>query len=381
MPERERAPTGFDGYERAVGSPGTRNLLLVLSLIDLANDVVARIADAVPGAVALLTPAGGLTHGAEAALIERLQRHLALNPNVGAVLVVGVAGEQLRNLPQDVTSTGRLADAIGLTEHLDSAAAVAHGTALGREFAAKLAAQPRVRLPLSALRVGLRSSSSSLESARLVNPAVGAVVDALVAAGGSVAFGEAADLAGVAPALIERGSDQASHDALQAAMVEPVRRSRDLGASAPDPTPTNIEGGIDTLEKKGEGALRRLGSGPIHGVFRFGDSMPPTGLRMMAGPGSAAICLTGLAAAGCTLVLYTVGMTSMACASPLSPIIKIGPPLLARSRDVDLVVADSSGSGARELLALVAEIASGRVSASKSMQGRSFMLPAYLPPL
>lgn len=130
---------------------------------------MTRIADAVPGAVALLTSAGGLTHGPEAALIDQLQRHIALNPNVGAVLVVGVAGEQLRNLPQDVTRTGRLVAAIGIAEHLDSAAAVAHGTGLGREFAAKLAAHPRVQLPLSALRVGLRSSSSSLESARLVN--------------------------------------------------------------------------------------------------------------------------------------------------------------------------------------------------------------------
>lgn len=206
-------------------------------------------------------------------------------------------------------------------------------------------------------------------------------MDALVAAGGSVAFGEAADLAGVRPALIERGSDQPSRDALQSAMAEPVRRSRELGASAPDPTPTNMAGGIDTLEKKGEGALRRLGSGPIHGVFRFGDPIPSSGLRMMAGPGSAAICLTGLTAAGCTLVLYTVGMSSIACASPLSPIIKIGPSLLARSRDLDLVVADTSDTDARDLLAFIVEVASGRASASESMQGRRFMLPAYLPPL
>ena len=98
--------------------------------------------------------------------------------------------------------------------------------------------------------------------------------------------------------------------------AEPVRLSRELGSRAPDPTPTNSAGGIDTIDKKGHGALRPLGTGP----------------------GSAAVCLVGLAAAGCTLIVYTVGMTSIASAAPLTPVLKVGPPLLAASRDIDLPV-------------------------------------------
>ena len=371
----------FDGYVRADGSAGTRNLILVVSLIDLANDVAARTADLLPGAVALLTPGGGLSFGAEAALIGRLRRRTALNPNVGAVLVVGSAGKELQRWPGEIAATGRPSEAICLSDQRDSVAAVIAGVELGQRFAATLSGQSRRRVPLSALRIGLRSSSSSLVSARLVNTAVGTVVDTVVENGGAVAFGETADLAGVSEALAERGADPPTAAALRQAMADPVRLSRELGSRAPDPTPTNAAGGIDTIEKKGQGALRRLGTGCVHAVFPYGDGMAPTGLQMMTGPGSAAVCLAGLAAAGCTLVLYTVGMTSITSAAPLTPVLKVGPPLLATSRDIDVPVAEPPGDAGLRLLALVLETASGRASAGETLQGRHLMLPGYLPPL
>ncbi len=128
----------FDGYVRADGSVGTRNLILVVSLIDLANDVAARTADLLPGAVALLTPGGGLSFGAEAALIGQLRRRTALNPNVGAVLVVGSAGEELQRWPGEIAATGRPSEAICLSDQRDSVAAVTAGVELGQRFAAAL---------------------------------------------------------------------------------------------------------------------------------------------------------------------------------------------------------------------------------------------------
>ncbi len=374
-------PTGFHGFLRADGLAGTRNLLLVVCLIDLANDVAALIADALPGAVAVLTPAGGLSFGAEAALIERLRRRLAVSPNVGAVLIVGAAGEALRSWPDEIAATGRPAAAICISDQRDSVSAVETGVLLGQGFIAKLQAQDRVELPLSALRIGLRSSSSSLISARLVNSAVGGVIDTVVQAGGCAAFGELADLAGVSEGLAARAADPTTQTALREAMEAPVRLSRALGSGAPDPTPTNMAGGIDTLEKKGQGALRRLGSGPIHAVFPYGEQMTGAGLQMMDGPGSAAICLTGLEAAGCTLLIYTVGMTSITCAAPLMPMLKVGPPLLAESRDIDLSVADPAGDAAAQLLTLVREAASGRPTAGELRGSRHIILPDHLPPL
>lgn len=371
--------TGFEGFVRADGRVGTRNLVLVMSLIDLANDVVSRIADGVSGAVALLTPAGGLSFGAEAALIEHLRTRIVANPNVGAVLVVGAAGAALERWPEGVAASGRPAAALCLSDQTDSVAAVEAGVAVGRQFLAILSGQARAPVPLSALRIGLRSSSSSLVSADVVNGTVGAVVDAVVGSGGAVAFGETADLAGVAGLFAARGATEEVCAALRIAMQTPVRLSLALGQSAPDPTPTNKAGGIDTLELKGRGALRRLGTGPIHGVLPYGEAMAD-GLQLMEGPGSAAICLTGLAASGCTLLLYTVGMSSITAAAPLTPAIMVGPPLLADSRDVDFAVTERSAEACRSLLELVCETASGRASAAETLQGRRVMLPEHLPP-
>jgi altronate dehydratase len=65
-----------------------------------------------------------------------------------------------------------------------------------------------------------------------------------------------------------------------------------------------MQGGIGRIEIKGRSVLRRLGGRPIQGVFPFGEEMPASGLHLMDGPGSAAICLAGLAAAGCTPRLH-----------------------------------------------------------------------------
>jgi len=371
----------FCMYVRQDGTAGIRNLLLVVSVIDLANDVAMRIATALDDSVAVLSPGGGLSFGKEAALLERLRRRLVCNPNVGGAIFVGPNAALLGAAESDIRATGRLSAAISLSEAKDSIDAVQAGLQAGRSILAALQAAPRVALSFAALRIGLRSSNSSLESAKLVNPVVGMLADEAVRQGGTVCFSELADLAGVAPSLAVRGENNEASTALLEAMAEPCRLVSDLAGDAPDPTLTNLQGGIDTIEKKGEGALRRLGSSRIRGVFAFGDAIPAPGLWMMAGPGSAAVGLTGLAAAGCSLIVYTVGVTGITAGAPIMPVIKIGPSGLAGSRDVDLHLDDPAGEVMGSLMTLVGEVASGRRTAGEALQTRQIMLPGHLPQL
>jgi len=218
-----------------------------------------------------------------------------------------------------------------------------------------------------------------LESARVVNPLVGALVDRVVDAGGSVAFSELADLVGVAEQLATRAISPEVAVDIRAAMAGPCRLLASLAAEAPDPTPTNMQGGIATLAIKGRGALRRLGGRLIQGVFPFGEASPGPGLRMMDGPGSAAVCLTGLAAAGCTLLVYTVGSTSGTATMPLMPVVRVGPPLLRASRDLDWCAAEAGDVD--EFIDHVRAIASGRPTVGEPNEARQIMLPGHLPPL
>jgi altronate dehydratase len=242
-----------------------------------------------------------------------------------------------------------------------------------------LAEQRREECRLGALAIGLRSSSSSLESARLVNPLVGALVDRVVDAGGAVVFSELADLAGVAGQLARRAVSPEVAADVRAAMAGPCGLLAGLAAEAPDPTSTNMQGGIATIAIKGRGALRRLGGRPIRSVFQFGEVSPGPGLRMMDGPGSAAVCLTGLAAAGCTILVYTVGLTSSTATMPLMPVVRVGPPVLHASRDLDWCAAEEGDVD--EFIDLVRAIASGQPTVGEPNEARQIMLPSHLPPL
>jgi altronate hydrolase len=101
-------PTGatFQGYRRADGRVGTRNMLLVLSTVNCSATVVRRIAERFRASVDLvgtgIDGVAGLTHRegcsvrADGPGMEILRRTLAgyaRHPNVGGVLVVGLGCE------------------------------------------------------------------------------------------------------------------------------------------------------------------------------------------------------------------------------------------------------------------------------------------------
>jgi altronate dehydratase len=203
----------------------------------------------------------------------------------------------------------------------------------------------------------------------------------VVEAGGGAAFGKLADLAGVADELAARGATPHDVDAIAGAMAEPCQLLAELGSQAPDPTPTNRQGGIGSIEAKGRGALCRLGRGRITGVFGFGEPMSQHGLQMMEGTGSAAVCLMGRGAAGCNPILYTVGSTSATATFPLVPVIKVGPPPLRDSTDLDWSAGEGDAANCDLFLDHVCEIASGRPTATEPDEARQIMLPGALPPL
>ncbi len=375
-----RAMESFRGYLRPDGLVGTRNLLLIVALSDLANGIAARLAENTAGAVALLTPAGGLSFGEEARLIARLRVRMWANANVGAVLALGTDEAELRAVSDAVARARKPVETLSLLDTLDSPGTMRAGRSIAERLLAGLARERRREVALSGLSIGLKSSASSARSARLVNPAVGRLVDALARAGGTVVATELADLAAAADALAARATGREVAAAVRAALERPRHLLASLGAAAPDPTPMNRLGGLATIAEKGATALKRLGRAPICSLIPYGEPPQGSGLHLMAGPGSAAVSLVGLAAAGATLVVHTVGLTSATPPSPLVPVVKIGGPLLAASRELDLAVTGGAGHGPA-LIAAVLRAASGRRTASERADGSTVMLPSQLPPL
>ena len=371
----------INGYVRADGQVGVRNTLLIVSMIDLANGICVRVADAIPGAAALLTPAGGLSFGREAKLIRLLRARLCANPNVGAVMIVGADAAGIERLETDLRPLGKPVRSVSLIEAIDQRRAVAQGIRLGRALARMLASERRRPVALSSLRVGLKSSTSSRESTTLVNPQVGRLTDFIVGAGGAVVATEIADLCGAADMLIGRAATGQTARALRSAFARADKVLTRLDRGAPDPTPMNKAGGLKSLAQKSRGAMKRFGRAKVQSVIGYGRPVPGAGFHFMDGPGSSAVSILGLAAAGCTLIVNTVGLSAAAAASPIVPLIKAGGPLFANSRGADIAFADADDQGARALIDLVLRAVSGKQTASERSDPPHVMMPASLPQL
>ena len=87
----------FMGYERADGSVGIRNHVVVIPSVSCANGVVAEIARQVPGIVPMFHAAGCGRGGDDLFAHSRALQNLGKNPNIAGLLVVGlVDGEEGR---------------------------------------------------------------------------------------------------------------------------------------------------------------------------------------------------------------------------------------------------------------------------------------------
>ena len=148
-----KAPSG---YRRAGGAVGVRNHLLVLPSVVCSTHVAGEIAAAADG-VGVVHQHGCLQVGDDLQHSERLLSGVAVNPNVGAVLVVSLGCETLRGagLAKRIGERGQTVELVGIQAAGGSERAVADGRAAAARMSAELAAQEREPMATSDLVVGI----------------------------------------------------------------------------------------------------------------------------------------------------------------------------------------------------------------------------------
>lgn len=314
----------FMGYPRVDGSAGTRNLVGVISCVACANDVVNRL-DGIEG-VALFTHQQGCSQTMpDIKSIAQVLINLALNPNLGAVLLVSLGCE---SVPSDevlkaVQAAGKPARMIVIQE----AGGLTASVACAREIVSEMKKQietERVAVPINRLRVGLKCGSSDTTQGFSANIVVGALTDVLVAARAGVVIGETTEFMG-AEHIAARNSRNAE---VRGRIVELVNRmeKRALAVGVDmrggQPTRGNIAGGLTTIEEKSLGALAKAGSAVYQDVVDYGVRTSLPGLVMMDAPGREPEMLTGLAAAGCNLIVFSTGRGAPQ-GFPFVPVVKV----------------------------------------------------------
>ena len=97
----------FFGYRRDNGRVGIRNHVLILPLDDLSQPACNAVANNIGGTVAIQHPYGRLQFGADLDLHFRTLIGAGSNPNVAAVIVIGIEEKWTQDVVDGIAKTGK----------------------------------------------------------------------------------------------------------------------------------------------------------------------------------------------------------------------------------------------------------------------------------
>lgn len=315
----------WQGYHRADGSVGVRNDLLVLSIAGLTGPTARRVAAALPGSKCVTMPFGGGLIGEDAQAHLRSLIGFGLNPNVGAVLLIGSDTPKLQQISQAIAASKKPFAALCLDdcEH-DALKLTDRAIRAGAQLRLEISRLRRQSAALSDLCVGLECGRSDPSSGMVANPLIGQVADRLERAGAQVIFGETLEWLGAEHLLAQRASSTQVAQKLVAAVErrEQLARSKGQDLLGNNPGPTNIAAGLSTIEEKSLGAIAKSGSAPIRGILALAQRPSGPGLYAMDASAYSPESLSGFVSAGAQMLLFSTGVGN-SYVSLLAPTLKI----------------------------------------------------------
>ena len=97
----------FLGYRRENGRVGVRNHVIILPLDDLSNASCEAVANNIKGTMAIPHPYGRLQFGADLDLHFSTLIGTGCNPNVAAVVVIGIEDVWTNRIVEGIAKTGK----------------------------------------------------------------------------------------------------------------------------------------------------------------------------------------------------------------------------------------------------------------------------------
>ena len=382
----------FQGFRRADGRAGTRNYVAILTSVNCSASVARFMAQAVErsgilrdypnvdGVVAFVhgTGCGIAAKGEGYDVLRRTQWGYATNPNVAAVLLVGLGCEvfEIPRLKRDygieegaTFQTMTIQDTGGTKKTIDE------GVARIKAMLPIANAFRRETIPASELMLALQCGGSDGYSGITANPALGAAVDELVRHGGTAILSETPEIYGAEHLLTRRAADRATGEKLIAIIKwweEYVARHG--GSMDNNPSPGNKAGGLTTILEKSLGAAAKGGTTTLRGVFHYAERVDKRGFVYMDTPGYDPVSATGQVAGGANMLCFTTGRGSAYGCKP-TPSIKLATNsdmYLRMTGDMDINCGDvldgvELQDKGREIFAKVLAVASGERSKSEEL--------------
>ncbi|WP_153141141.1 UxaA family hydrolase [Paraburkholderia agricolaris] len=377
--------TTFRGYRRSNGRVGVRNHVIILPVDDLSNAAAQAVENNIKGTMALPHPYGRLQFGADLDLHFRTLIGAGSNPNVAAVVVIGIEEGWTKRVVDGIAASGKPVMGFGIELHGD------HDTIMRASKAAKEMVQyatslEREECPIGDLWVSTKCGESDTTSGCGANPTVGNAFDKLYGFGTTLVFGETSELTGGEQIVAARCANDGVRERFQFMFdryQDMINRWKTDDLSESQPTKGNIAGGLTTIEEKALGNIQKIGKKcMVDGVLDKAEIPTHPGLWFMDSSSAAAEMVTLCAASGFAVHFFPTGQGNV-IGNAIVPVIKIcANPRTVRTMSEHIDV-DVSGILQREqnldqsgdrLLECMLATANGRWTSAETLGHREFVL-------
>ncbi|OZI38402.1 D-galactarate dehydratase [Bordetella genomosp. 10] len=379
------ASTTFRGYRRDNGRVGVRNHVIVLPVDDISNAAAEAVANNIKGTLALPHPYGRLQFGEDLELHFRTLIGTGCNPNVAAVIVIGIEEGWTKRVVDGIASTGKPVAGFSIELHGDHDT-IMRASKQAKEFVHYATSLYRTECPIEDLWVSTKCGESDTTSGCGANPTVGNAFDKLYALGTTLVFGETSELTGGEHIVAQRCANDKVRDEFMAMFnryQDMIDRWKTSDLSESQPTKGNIAGGLTTIEEKALGNIQKIGKKcRVDGVLDKAEIPTGPGLWFMDSSSAAAEMVTLCAASGYAVHFFPTGQGNV-IGNPILPVIKIcANPRTVRTmsehvdvdtcgllqREIDL---DQAGD---KLLECMLATANGRWTSAEALGHREFVL-------
>ena len=375
--------THLTGYRRENGRVGIRNHVLVLSVDDISNAAVEGVAGLIRGATALPHPYGRLQFGADLELTFNTLIGTGKNPNVAAVVVIGIEPNWTDHIVNGIAETGKPVAGFSI-ERSGDLKTIEKAAWKAKEFVQFATELPRVPIKWQELLVSTKCGESDTTSGLAANPTVGRVFERLLEKGSTLIFGETTEVTGAEHKIIERFESAEEADAFQAAFddYQELIRSQGVNLLGSQPTEGNIRGGLSTIEEKAFGNVAKIGKCSVAGFLEPAQAPKKAGLYFMDSSSAAAEMVTLCCAGGAVLHLFPTGQGNI-IGNPVTPVVKLSAnPLtietMSEHIDVDLsglLRFDINLDEAADLtMGIMAQTVNGRLTSAETLRHDEFVI-------
>ena len=375
----------FWGYRRENGRVGVRNHVVILPVDDLSNAAAQAVENSIKGTLALPHPYGRLQFGADLDLHFRTLIGAGSNPNVAAVIVIGIEEGWTARVVEGIKQTGKPVFGFGIEGHGDHET-IRRASQQAKELLQWASELRREQRPLKDLWVSTKCGESDTTSGCGANPTVGNAFDKLYPHGVTLVFGETTELTGGEQLVAARCRNDAVRKKFQLVFdryQEVINRHKTGDLMDSQPTKGNIAGGLTTIEEKALGNIQKIGRKClVDGVLDKAETPSGPGLWFMDSSSAAAEMVTLCAAAGYVVHFFPTGQGNV-IGNPILPVIKLcANPRTVRTMsehiDVDVsgllrkeLTPDQAGD---RLLDCMFRTANGRLTAAEALGHREFVL-------